>query len=100
LREVRDETILKDENQISKKLSFKKSGLPYFKSYIEDTDEICIPNPCKSKLVNKGYTFRIPYPSNNEYYFECGTDNIVYTKKCQSGGSLSMAKKHSFTTID
>lgn len=90
LREVRDESLVNDEKSLIKKLSLRNNSfqtvLPNFQDYFEDKEEICIPNACKSKLLNKGIKMiRLPYPSNNEYFFECDSTGIMQTRKCPNG---------------
>ena len=82
--------MLNDEKTLVKKLSLRGSSfhsvLPNLQDYFENKEEICIPNPCKSNLSGKGIDkIRLPYPSNNEYFFECDVNGIMQTKKCPEG---------------
>ena len=87
---MRDESLINDEKELVKKLSLKsnnfQSVLPNLQDYFENREEVCMPNPCTSKLLRKGIdNIRLPYPSNNDYFFECDSSGIMQTKKCPQG---------------
>ena len=90
LREVRDEVMVNDEKTLVKKLSLKtnsfQSVLPNLQDFFENKEEICLPNPCRSRLLSKGIKMvRLPYPSNDDFFFECDSNGIMQTRKCPSG---------------